>query len=343
MQSGPTKLQLRLRPFHPLLKNAHLATLVANYWPRPSSERDYPIEAVEYQTEPDVRVLVHTQRPHGEPCGELVLVHGLEGSSESGYARSMAAAALAQGYIVHRFNMRSCGGTESLAATNYHSGQTSDLLHVLQERRRASRLPLFVTGYSLGGNVALKLAGELGEQASDLLAGVCAVSAPIDLAECARALGRPVNFLYEKRFLQRLCARVRLRHRQAPHIYSLEGLKRVRSIWDFDDVYTGPLFGFGSAVNYYRTQSSNQYLAKIRVPTLLMQAKDDPLIPFSVYDRPEFRDNPSLRLVALEHGGHLGFLARQAPRLWLDGAILEWVETTRKTTRNTTRTETVNK
>jgi len=317
-----------LRPFDPLFKNAHLATLAANWWPRPASERTYPVKAVEYQTEPDVRVLVHQQNPHGEPCGELVLVHGLEGSSASGYARSMAAAALAAGYIVHRFNMRSCGGTESLALTNYHSGQTSDLLYMLRERKRVSALPLFAVGYSLGANVVLKLAGELGDSGHELLAGVCAVSAPIDLAECSKALGKPGNLIYATRFLQRLRARVKLRHKQAPHIYSLDGLKRVRTVWDFDDVYTGPLFGFGSAVNYYRTQSSNQYLARIRMPTLVVQSKDDPLIPFFVYDRPEFRENPALRLVALEHGGHLGFLARQAPRLWLDGAILEWVANT---------------
>jgi predicted alpha/beta-fold hydrolase len=311
------------------VRNGHLATLLANFWPRPDSERAHPPRVVDYQTEPDVRVRVIEQHPNGVPRAELVLVHGLEGSSNSGYARSMAAAALAAGYIVHRFNMRSCGGTESLALTNYHSGQTGDLLHVLRERKRATGLPLFASGYSLGANVVLKLAGELGDAGSELLTAVCAVSAPIDLGECARALGKRSNFIYERRFLRNLCARVRRRNKQAPEMYSLDGLKRVRSIWDFDDVYTGPLFGFGSAVNYYRTQSSNQYLARIRVPALILQSKDDPLIPFFVYDRAEFRENPALKLVALEHGGHLGFIANRAPRLWLDGVLMEWLEATR--------------
>ncbi len=302
-----------LEPFQPLFRNPHLATIASNFWPRPNRHLRYPVETKIYQTEPDVRVLVHAQRP-ATPCAEMIVIHGLEGSSQSGYAVSLAAAALDAGYAVHRFNMRSCGGTEHLALSNYHSGQTSDLLHVLREIKRASGLPLFVVGFSLGANVALKLAGELGEAGRDLLAGVCAVSAPIDLAACARALGEPRNFIYSRRFLTRLKTRIRRRHRQAPDVYSLDGLKRVRSIWDFDDVYTGPLFGFGSAVNYYRTQSSNQYLEKIRVPALLVQAKDDPLIPFSVYDHPAFRENPCLQLVAADHGGHVGFISRRNPR-----------------------------
>ena len=317
-----------MRPFQPFFRNAHLATIAANFWRRPATDHRYPAEAKIYQTEPDVRVLVHAQRP-SQPRAELVIVHGLEGSSTSGYALSLAAEALEAGYAVHRFNMRSCGGTEHLALTNYHSGQTSDLLYVLREIQRASGLPVFVAGFSLGANVALKLAGELGDKGRDLLAGVCAISTPIDLAACARALGERRNYLYARRFLTRLKARVRLRNRQAPQMYSLEALKRVRSIWDFDDIYTGPLFGFGSAVNYYGTQSSNQYLEKIRVPALLVQAKDDPLIPFSVFDHPAFRENSHLELVAVEHGGHVGFISRERPRFWVDGVVVDWVEKVR--------------
>jgi predicted alpha/beta-fold hydrolase len=123
-----------LRPFQPFFRNPHLATFGAYFWQRPDSERRWPVQAVRYRTEPDVEVLVHAQRPEGEPRGELVMVHGLEGSSAAGYTRSMAHAALEAGYATHRVNMRSCGGSESLALSNYHSGQTSDVLHVLRER-----------------------------------------------------------------------------------------------------------------------------------------------------------------------------------------------------------------
>ncbi len=299
--------------------------MAGNFWSRPKVDQRWPVEAVIYRTEPDVEVLVHSQRPDGPARGEIILVHGLEGSSAAGYARSMCYAALEAGYATHRFNMRSCGNTENLALSNYHSGQTSDLLCVLRERRQKSDLPIYLVGFSLGGNVVLKLTGELGDQARELLTAVCAVSTPIDLKACATALGKRENVIYEKRFLSRLRARIRLRNKQAPEIYSLDPLKKIRTIYDFDDLYTGPLFGFGNADNYYGTQSSNRFIGKIRIPALLVQAKDDPLIPFSVYDHPAFRENPCLTLIAVEHGGHLGFIARRRPRFWLDGVVLGWL------------------
>src|SRR5580700_1713089 len=155
-----------LPPFEPFFTNPHLLTIAGNFWSRPRVDQRWPVEAVIYRTAPDVEVLVHSQRPDGPARGEIILVHGLEGSSAAGYARSMSYAALDAGYATHRFNMRSCGGTENLALSNYHSGQTSDLLYVLQERRKKSDLPIYLVGFSLGGNVVLKLTGELGDQAS---------------------------------------------------------------------------------------------------------------------------------------------------------------------------------
>lgn len=286
------------------------------------------MEALVYEAEPNVRVLVHSQRPTGKPIGELILVHGLEGSSASGYARSMVHAALQRGWVTHRFNMRGCGAAaDELAVTGYHAGQTSDLLAFLRDRRAASSLPMFVIGFSLGGNVTLKLAGELGDRAGELLTGVCAVSTPIDLATCVAALGRPQNFIYQGRFLDRLKDRIRRKNRLSPDVYTLEHLPKIRTIEEFDDHYTARLFGFGTAANYFRTQSSNQFLERIRVPALLIQSKDDPMIPFSpVFEHPAFASNPCLTLLAVEHGGHLGFLSRGKDRFWLDGTVLDWTE-----------------
>ncbi|HML17466.1 MAG TPA: alpha/beta fold hydrolase [Bryobacteraceae bacterium] len=322
-----------MRAFEPFFKNPHLATIAAAFWSRPQSELRWPVRAVRYQTEPGIEILVHSQAPDSAPRGELVMVHGLEGSSDSGYARSMAYAALEAGFATHRVNLRSCGGTEALALSNYHSGQTSDVLHVLGERKRASGLPIYLAGFSLGGNVSLKLAGELGEAGRELLDAVCAVSTPIDLAACADELGKPQNYLYANRFLAGLKEKIRIRERQAPEIYSTENLKRVRTIYDFDDYYTARLFGFGTAANYYRTQSSNQYLEKIRVPTLVVIAKDDPLVPFAVYDHPAFRENPCLRLLAVQYGGHVGFISRRPPRFWLDSVVVDWLDEIENKTR----------
>ncbi len=315
-----------MHPFDPFFKNPHLATLAGNFWKRPQSELRWPVETVLYQTEPDVKVQVETQNPTGAPRGEVILVHGLEGSSKSGYLQSMAQASLERGLVVHRFNMRGCGGTEALSVLSYHAGQTSDLRFVVNERQRLSGLPSFAAGYSLGANVVLKLAGELGEDARGLLAGVCAVSAPIDLSSCAHAIGLPRNFIYQNRFVTRLKDRIRRKNVLAPDVYTLDHLPRVKSIVDFDNNYTAKLFGFGTAENYFRTQSSNQYLEQIRIPALLITAKDDPIVPFRVYDHPAFAINPLLQLVAVEHGGHLGFISRTGPRFWLDQAILGWME-----------------
>jgi predicted alpha/beta-fold hydrolase len=311
-----------LSDFIPLFRNPHLATVAGNFWTRPKVDERWPRRDVFYETEPQVKVLVHEQQPEGAARGEVVLVHGLEGSSEAGYARSMAWAALSSGFAVYRFHMRACGGTDDLAPTAYHAGQTCDLLAFLRTRKS----PVFLVGFSLGGNVVLKLAGELEQEASRLIRGVCSVSTPIDLAACAQALGRPENFLYERRFLTRMKERIRRRHVRFPEVYSLDYLPRVRTIIDFDEFYTSKLFGFGTAANYFKTQSANGFLGRIRVPGLLIAAQDDPLVPFGVYDTDGLHKNPNLRLIAPEHGGHLGFLSRHRPRFWVDETVVRWVQ-----------------
>ncbi len=317
-----------MRPFVPFFRNPHLATIAGNYWRRELDEKRFPVTARLFDTEPGVQVLVHSQEPVGEARAEVILVHGLEGSSDAGYARSLAQAALEAGFAAHRFNMRSCAGTEHLSGKAlYHSGQTSDLLAVLNAIKR--RAPVFLAGFSLGGNVVLKLAGELGDAAKGLLAGVTAVSTPIDLAACARRLQARSNFIYSNRFLGRLKQRVSLKERLTPGSFSLDGLERVKSVYEFDDKFTAPAFGFGTADNYYATQSANQFLERIRVPALLVQAKDDPLIPFDVYNLPAFSNNPWICLLPVEHGGHLGFVSRSKPRFWLDEVLVQWMEKVR--------------
>jgi predicted alpha/beta-fold hydrolase len=315
-----------LNPFQPLFRNPHVLTILANFATRGLDTERFPVRERLYQTDPDAQVLVHEQRPVEPAKGEIVLVHGLEGSSDAGYIRSMSQLSLEHGYAVHRKNMRSCGGTESLCKTMYHAGLTSDTLEVVRQIRAEYGNPVYLIGYSLGGNVALKLAGELGEKAAGILDGVIAVSTPIDLAACVRKMSRRENFIYEWRFLSRLKQRIRRRSESMPGVYDISKLEQCRSVYDFDDKITAPFFGFGTADNYYATQSSNQFLDRIRIPTLLIQAKDDPLIPFDIYQHPAIRSNPHIRLVAAEHGGHLGFVADRTPRFWLDRVVLGWLK-----------------
>ena len=155
-------------PFEPLFRNPHLQTIAGHYWKRRGGEAQWPVERRLFRTEPDVQVLVQSQRPSGSAAGELVMIHGLEGSGDAGYMRGLAAAALAAGFAAHRFNLRTCGGTEHLCRTLYHAGLTGDLLAVLEQLRAEGRGPFYLVGFSLGGNVVLKLAGELGENAGHL-------------------------------------------------------------------------------------------------------------------------------------------------------------------------------
>ena len=205
--------------------------------------------------------------------GHAQLLYQFEGSGDSGYMRSMSWQALSAGFIAHRFHMRTCGGTGHLCKTLYHGGLTSDLRSfVTQLRAERARLPVFLIGFSLGGNVALKFAGEEGE--TDLIDGVCAISTPIDLAACARRLGEPDNSLYERRFVDRMKQRLISTGR-----YSKAELAGCSTLWEIDDRVTAPSFGFEGAAHYYGTQSAQNFLADIRVPTLLIQAKDDSFIP----------------------------------------------------------------
>lgn len=321
-----------MRPFVPFFRNPHLLTIAGNFWPRAIDERRFPTREVLYDTEPGTRVLIHENRPEGEArgpggaVGEVLLHHGLEGSSRSGYMISLAQCLLEAGYAVHRINMRSCGGTEHLTDTLYHSGLTGDVRTILERFRAEGRGPCFLVGFSLGGNVSLKLAGEMGEEARGLLAGICAVSTPIDLHACVRRLAALENRIYERRFMRGLRARYRRRHLSDPRRFPIEGLERTRTIFEFDDRFTAQAFGFGDAPNYYATQSALRFLDGIRLPVLMVQAEDDPLIPFSIYERPEVKENPYIRLVRVGAGGHLGFIARARPRFWLDGVVRDWLE-----------------
>jgi hypothetical protein len=245
------------------------------------------------------------------------MLHGLEGDGEAAYIRSMAWSALQGGFISHRFHMRTCGGTAHLCKTLYHAGLTSDLRAFLEAEK--SSLPVFLIGFSLGGNVALKLAGELG--ATDLIQGVCAISTPLDLAAGVRRIGRLGNRIYERRFLKRMRKRLLATGR-----YSRELLESARTLYDIDDRITAPSFGFEGADHYYATQSAQVYLDRIRVPTLLIQSKDDTYIPFESFRHPAITANPWLKLVATEHGGHLGFLTRRGPRFWLDQVAIEFLK-----------------
>ncbi len=319
----PIQSNLNLE-FQPLFRNPHLLTIAGNFWPRKIDHQRFPATRNDFRIDDRTTIVAFAHQPEGTARAQIVLVHGLEGCADAGYIISFSQAALLRGFGVHRLNLRTCGCTEQLCDTTYHSGLTSDTRVILERIRESYRQPVFLVGFSLGGNVALKLAGEIGE--TDLVTGVCAISTPIDLAASARAIDKLSNRLYAQRFLSRLRSRVRRKSKLAPNVYNTAGLDNVKSIREFDDRYTAPLFGFQSAANYYATQSAARYLDMIRVPAFVICAKDDPLVPFEMYSHPAFHSNPALTLLATKYGGHVGFVARRQPRFWVDGTALDWIE-----------------
>lgn len=306
--------------FSPIFPQGDLSTLASNFWPRNLPPGRYPEHFDYYQTEELVKVLAVRNEPVISARGDLVVLHGLEGSHQSGYMLSMAAAALEAGFRVHRLNMRTCGGTESLAPTLYHAGLTSDLKFVVSQLAG----PVYLAGYSLGGNVVLKAMGEWGEQAP--VRAAVAISTPLDLMACCLRMQEPRNWIYSQKFIKSLKARYRRRHEAYPEVFPLDGLEQVRSVLEFDDRFTSKAFGFGDAANYYGTQSSRGFLANIRRPALLIHSADDPLIPVRVYEQAGIANNTALRLELTRHGGHVGFLSRGEKRFWAEERAVEWIQ-----------------
>jgi predicted alpha/beta-fold hydrolase len=281
-----------------------------------------------FEVEPGTQLLArcHWQRePRRSPT--LALVHGLEGSSESGYIRTLAAQAFAASFNVLRINQRNCGGTERLTATLYNSGLSADFRAVLLELIERDRLKRIVfAGYSMGGNLILKMAGELGAAAPRELRGICAVCPTLDLAACVDAIERPENWLYQFRFVRDLKSRMRRKAKLFPGQFELNSLSRVRTLREFDDAITAPCSGYRSATDYYERASAMRVVHRIAVPTLILTSKDDPVVPFESFGASEIAGNPQIRVAATEFGGHCAFISRTngPERYWAEARVLEF-------------------
>jgi predicted alpha/beta-fold hydrolase len=226
-----------------------------------------------------------------------------------------------------RLNQRNCGGTEHLTPTLYHSGLSGDLRAVVRELLYRARLPgVFVVSFSMGGNLALKMVGEAGTRAPSGLLGICAISPLIDLSETARYIERPSNRFYQWRFVQGLKTMMLRKKELYPELYDVRELSCVRTVRDFDELYTAVHWGFADAEDYYAKASSLGFLATIRVPTLVVPAQDDPLVPYAPLARLERQGNPNVLMVAPSHGGHVGFLSREGGRgrFWAEELIVRF-------------------
>jgi uncharacterized protein len=311
----------------PWIAPGDLMTIAASFWPRrfallPEAE-DRLVEI-----EPGTRILVrcHWQTDRRDRPA-VVLVHGLEGSSESGYMLGTAERAWEAGFHVVRMNQRNCGGTEQLTPTLYNSSLSGDVRAVVGELiEREGLREIFAAGFSLGGNLVLKMAGEMGEGAPAELRAVAGVSPSLDLAACASSLEMPRNWIYERFFVRQLKRRILRKARLFPDRYRLNGLGSIRSIRQFDDRITAPHSGFRDADDYYFRASALRVIEHIHRPALVVAAQDDPMVPFASFEQPEIREHAFIRLVAPRHGGHCGFISRRggSERFWVEGVLVEF-------------------
>ena len=302
-------------------------TLAASFWVRrfPGLTPGVPRF---FETEPGTRVRADCHwQPEPEKHPALVLLHGLEGSSDSGYMLGTAEKAFRAGFSVLRLNQRNCGGTEALTPTLYNSGLSGDVRFVVENLVEHDRLAeIFVVGFSMGGNLVLKMAAEFGGAAPAELRATIGVCPSCDLAACADAIGERRNVLYERHFVERLKQRMRVKAGLFPGLYPLNGLEKVRSVREFDDVITARFCGFRDADDYYARSSALPLLGNICIPTMLLTAQDDPMIPFRSFDAEALRRNSYLTLLAPRHGGHCAFIARDSgdERFWAEARIVEF-------------------
>jgi predicted alpha/beta-fold hydrolase len=316
---------------HPWLRNGHLMTVLT--WARPRRFPELPEPEVRvFETAPDAKVLAkcHWQASRASRPA-LLLLHGLEGSADAHYMRGMADKAFAAGFSVVRLNQRNCGGTDHLSVGVYNSGLTSDPAAVIDElQRRDGVTSLSVAGYSLGGNLALKLAGEYGAAPPPAVKAFVAVSPTLDLAACIDALERRSNWLYQRNFLLSLRARIRRKATLYPTRYSTAPLAEVRSVRQFDDAYTAPMSGYRDAADYYHRASAIRVAGRIRVPTLVVTAGDDPFVPVGPFSDPALLRNPAVRVEVTSRGGHCGFVSRRRngradDGYWAERAVVDFV------------------
>lgn len=316
---------------HPLIPTGHLQTLFAL--------RDVPLQ-ISAPTQQYIipiidgdRTILHDDRPalwkNGDPA--VLLVHGLAGDCDSPYMRRMSARLTARGVRVLRLELRSAGAALGISRGSYHAGRSEDALSALNwffERNPDSKI--VIIGFSLGGNLILKLLGELGEEPPPGLVGAVSVCPPIDIHSSMLFVERAQARVYQIYFLHFLLDQFSLLQKHLAIARELDLPGKPRSIREFDQMVTVPLGGFASVEEYYELASASKLLQRIAVPTLILAARNDPLIPPGIFEQASF--SRFIRLELMESGGHLGFLARdrEGPDpdgRWMDWRIIEWVDT----------------
>lgn len=310
------------------LPGGHLQTI----WPALYSRRAFgaaPLYRRERWPTPD-QDFIDVDWLREPPAGNILLVlfHGLEGSSGSHYALDFADYARSHDMAFAVPHFRGCSGELNYAPRAYHCGDFEEIGWILAGMRQRHRGPLLAVGISLGGNALLRWAEEMGQQAARVVDALAAVSSPLDLTASGRAIGRGFNrLLYARRFLHTMKPKALKKLAQYPGLFKADALRATRDLYEFDNVFTAPLHGFRNTEDYWRRASAKPQLCQIRLPALVLNARNDPFVPASCLPRP--RDvGRCVTLWQPVHGGHVGFsrgCRLQAPALSLPEAVGAWL------------------
>ncbi len=308
-------------PYHaPIpLRNGHLQTLLAGRLNPPAS-LDYRRERLEL---PDGDFVDLDWGPEVPGRRILVLSSGLEGHTRRDYMLRMGASAMRAGYRVLAWNYRGCGGEANRKLSFYHGGMTEDLEAVIVRAVSAGADDVRLVGFSFGGNLVLNLLGRRAGRLPPQVRAAAVVSVPLDLGDCSRRMNRGLSRLYRAYFLRRFRAKIRAKMTTHPGQIDDAAFARIRSVEDYDNAYTAPLFGFPSADAYYRQASSNRVLDRIGVPVLLLNSADDPLLGPDSLAAARAAGNSALHVEMTRHGGHLGFIS---PDDWLGRRVMAWLD-----------------
>ena len=255
----------------------------------------------------------------------LVLFHGLEGSSQGHYALAFAQAAQAKGWSYAVPHFRGCSGSINLAPRAYHSGDVTEIDWMLKQIKSQHGGPIVAVGISLGGNALMKWAGEVANEARRTVQAIASISAPLDLWKSGLHLGKGFNrYVYTAMFLKTMKQKALLKHQQFPKLFDIKKVLTAKTLYDFDNAFTAPLHGFENTADYWKRASAIDTLANIRVPALLVNARNDPFIPCASLPKPE-QLGPNLEVYQPNTGGHVGFPAGKQSSQSLPEQVLAWL------------------
>lgn len=330
ISSQKERLETRFVP-HPLLMNKHLMTIVPGFIPRSFSRFRRTGTPRWFELNDQNKLLGYSHFHKNKNKTAVVILHGLEGSSESPHVLGIANKLCASELNVLRLNMRNCGGTLAHSRSLYNAGMWEDLRFVMQSLQKQNGFDDFIlVGYSLGGNLILNTAAHHKETFGYSIRGVCTVSPSIDLAEAVKTIELPCNHIYQNWFLRSMKARLIAKSRHFPEIYDASPLKSITTIREFDDRFTAPDGGYGTAERYYREASAINRLKEIRTQVFMLAAEDDPFVPIATFHKIKL-SCPEIELIITEHGGHGGFFQKHREtepfydHFWAENRVVDFI------------------